>query len=58
MRKKSYILIITFVFMLTTLLSGCTGNDSVDKAPEAVSEAKPAGKRFSICSAFLTRQTI
>lgn len=43
MKRKSIFLIITFVFMLTTILSGCTGNDSVNKEPEIVSEAKPAG---------------
>ena len=32
--EKSIFLIITFVFMLTTLLSGCTGNGSLDEAPE------------------------
>lgn len=43
MKRTSIFLIITFVFMLTTLLSGCTGNDSVEEAPEVASEAKPAG---------------
>lgn len=45
MKKKSIFLIITFVFMLTTLLSGCTGNDSVEKEQEVTIAAEPAGTK-------------
>lgn len=48
MKKRSIFLIITFVFMLTTLLSGCTGSggdDPVAKEPEVADTTEPAGNK-------------
>lgn len=43
MKKKSLILIITFVLMLATLLSGCTGDDSEAKESGTVAEEQAEG---------------